>query len=157
MWMYHTALPWLTFHCVLENIFPECLNLVTLNEYMLNGYSAVLCEIIRENNIKVSSQHAKMIDSAHILAAILTSGYTQINPSKSNLMKQDPTNSWGIYYWYVILWMLPASLWYSFGTSNNEFISYWIQIVPFKPSFNLITVKWHYRSWMVNLNLENLC
>lgn len=60
---------------------------------MLNGYSAVLCEIIRENNIKVSSQHAKMIDLAHILAAILTSGYTQINPSKSNLMKQDPTNS----------------------------------------------------------------
>lgn len=35
----------------------------------------------------------KMIDSAHILAAVFTSGYIQANPSKSSLMKQDPTNS----------------------------------------------------------------
>ena len=45
-----------------------------------------------KNNTKLSSQHAKMIDSAHILAAAFASGYKQTNPSKSNLIKQDPIN-----------------------------------------------------------------
>lgn len=34
-----------------------------------------------------------MIESAHILSVVFTSGYIQTNPSKSNLMKWDPTNS----------------------------------------------------------------
>ena len=46
-----------------------------------------------ENKTELSSQHAKMIDPAHILAAAFTSGYKQTNPSKSNLIKQDPIHS----------------------------------------------------------------
>lgn len=93
-----------------KNICSECLNLVTFNEYMLNRYPSMLHET-GKNNTKLSSEHAKMIDSTHILAAAFTSGYKQTNPSKSNLIKQDLINSLR----HLLLmcysgWMLSASL-----------------------------------------------
>lgn len=39
------------------------------------------------------TQHAEIIDLAHILDAVFTSGYIQTSPSKSDLMKQVPANS----------------------------------------------------------------